>query len=180
MAVPESALSRDRYWYIRAILPPFVGGAVGTFLLWTIVGAIVRGADPFASIGAFLLSGVVGSVVVGMIAGRVSAHGARLLGLIVGLVGVCATITVLWGLTANADTYGSLLGASFVVWALFASGYGIGAWAAARATSHAPADQLCGRCGQHLRPYWTEACQYCDALFSEFPPVPDQAAVAPP
>jgi hypothetical protein len=105
----------------RASLPPFVVGAVGAFICGLGLLRSVRFFD-ISGIGWWLF---VAPAVVGFIAGGVSTRGARLLGLIVGLAGVCAGTLAAWGGRPEGTSVDTLAPTLLIACPAFAVFYGL-------------------------------------------------------
>jgi len=128
--------SRDLERYVRATLPPFDVGVVGSLIWWLWLRSMDREADG----GPILLLFLLGPVVIGLIAGRLSAERARMVGLIVGLAGACVGILAGSWLNpvSSISDPAAIRPMLLIASALLALGYGFGAMEAPRATSPTP------------------------------------------
>ena len=104
----------------RALLPPFVAGAVGTFLAWWVIEGAPSGGDTWGLRLLWeipLVSGVVGLIV--------GAIGRRPVGFLSGLIGFCVGV-----LAAEVAWHGSgnIVGLSLLLGGVpFTVAYAIGA-----------------------------------------------------
>jgi len=89
MTAPRSDQPRTPGLF-EAALAPFIVAAVGTALCMAGLNSL-----GFLDLFGALWWGLVGPGIVGLVAGAVSARGARLLGLFVGLAGACAVTVFL-------------------------------------------------------------------------------------